>query len=142
MSGRVGRTADRKSEGPEKPPEDINFRAILLGGAILVALMVMAVVGSRFFGDFLDAERKEAVRGPEPLPGTPQVRPEPHLQRAAAEDLARLRREEEAVLKTFHLDKQTGVIRIPVERAMEILAREGLPARTEPPEGAGEGKQR
>ncbi len=134
MSAHEKERGDHGPEAPHTKPTDINFRAILISGAILVALTVLAIVASRYFGDFLDTERKGAVRGPQPLPGAPQVRPEPHLQRAPADDLARLRREEEAVLGAYRINRETGIVQIPIERAMEVLAREGLPARPESPE--------
>jgi hypothetical protein len=56
--------------------------------------------------------------------------PLPRLQTNPRADLLALRAEEDAVLQTYAwVDKTRGVVRVPIERAMEILAQRGLPAR-------------
>jgi len=63
---------------------------------------------------------------------TPDPPPEPHLQTKPPADLARMRAEENAALHRYEwVDRRAGVARIPVERAIEILAERGLPARPE-----------
>jgi len=63
------------------------------------------------------------AREREATPGTP-------LQVDAANELRRVRAAEQAVLKSYGwVDKDAGIVRIPVDRAMEILAKKGLPAR-------------
>jgi hypothetical protein len=58
--------------------------------------------------------------------------PEPRLQKAPVLDLREFRAGEDAVLHTYGwVDPEKGVVRIPVERAMEIVAKEGLPSRKE-----------
>jgi hypothetical protein len=58
--------------------------------------------------------------------------PEPRLQMDPPSELARLRAEEEKQLDGYAwVDRGTGVVRIPVERAIDILAERGLPAREE-----------
>jgi hypothetical protein len=48
-----------------------------------------------------------------------------------------LRRQEEKHLKSYGwIDREKGVAHIPIERAMEILANKGLPARKQKPSGA------
>ena len=45
-------------------------------------------------------------------------------------ELRQMRAAEEAVLNSYGwVDKDSGRVRIPIERAMEILAKKGLPAR-------------
>jgi hypothetical protein len=56
--------------------------------------------------------------------------PEPRLQVDAPNELRQMRAAEEATLNSYGwVDKEAGVVKIPVERAMEILAKKGLPAR-------------
>jgi hypothetical protein len=53
----------------------------------------------------------------------------PSLQPLPALDLARFRAEEELALGTYGwVDKDKGIVRIPIERAMGLLAERGLPA--------------
>jgi hypothetical protein len=59
--------------------------------------------------------------------------PEPRLQHAPLEDLAALHAWEGRLLTTYALlDRETGAVRIPIERAIELIAERGLPARKAP----------
>ena len=56
--------------------------------------------------------------------------PEPRLQTDPRDDLAHLRRAEDDVLQSYAwIDRNGGVVRIPIERAMELTAERGLPTR-------------
>jgi len=56
--------------------------------------------------------------------------PAPRLQPDPRADLLAQRAKEDAVLKTYGwIDKSRGIVRVPIERAIEILADRGLPAR-------------
>ena len=56
--------------------------------------------------------------------------PEPRLQSDPATDLRRWRAEEDAALRSYSwADRSRGVVRIPLERAMELVLKRGLPAR-------------
>jgi hypothetical protein len=61
------------------------------------------------------------------------------LQTTPIPDLKAIRAAEEQVLTTYGwVDRQQGVVRIPIARAMDILVQHGLPVRAEaPPESAG-----
>ncbi len=60
-----------------------------------------------------------------------QIPPEPRIQSAPLVDIWQIRAHEDAVLDSYGwVDKQTGVVRIPVDRAIDILAQRGLPVRT------------
>ena len=61
---------------------------------------------------------------------TPMVVPTPQLQINPALDFEQFRAAEDAQLNSYGwIDKQGGVIRIPIERAMDLIAERGLPAR-------------
>jgi hypothetical protein len=78
----------------------------------------------------LRREAREGDRAIHPLAAPTERAPEPRLQDRPALDLQRLRAREELQLSTYGwVDKQGGVVHIPIERAMEIVAGEGLPAR-------------
>lgn len=56
----------------------------------------------------------------------------PHLQLDPTADLKSFREHEDAELNTYGwIDRTAGVVRIPVDRAMELIAQRGLPARSE-----------
>ena len=60
--------------------------------------------------------------------------PPPRLQNYPFYDLKALRGDENRVLEHYGwVDKNAGVVRIPVERAIDVLAEKGLPYRTAAP---------
>lgn len=99
-----------------------------LGLFILVSMLAMSWMFDLFF---------ELRTSPEPtgLFDRRQLPPEPRLQTNPAVDLRQVREREEKLLHSYQwIDKESGVLRIPIERAMEILAERGLPYREEAPE--------
>jgi len=75
---------------------------------------------------------KQEVPGP---PASPVVKdrplpPTPRLQTAPYDDLTRMRATEEEKLNSYGwVDRRSGTVRIPIERAIELTAERGLPAR-------------
>ena len=58
--------------------------------------------------------------------------PEPRLQTNPRQDLSDLRAREDQLLNSYGwVDKNTGVVRIPIERAMQLIVERGLPTRSE-----------
>jgi hypothetical protein len=65
-----------------------------------------------------------------PLAQVHRVPPEPRLQSNPTIDMARWREIEQNAVSTYGwIDSQAGRLRLPVDRAMELVASEGLPAR-------------
>ena len=59
------------------------------------------------------------------------TRPLPHLQTQPLKDVYKLHLDENEKLESYAwVDKDAGVTRIPIERAMEVLLEKGFPART------------
>jgi hypothetical protein len=109
---------------------DLSLRALILfvGGLALVTGVVLLLMGW-MFGYFATLEER-ADLPPSPLAATRRPPPEPRLQVIPAEGLKAMRAEEEALLTTYGwVDRQAGIVRIPVERAIELLGERGLPAR-------------
>lgn len=109
-------------------PSDVRVRPlvwILIGAAIFSVVLSIALFGLLA----LFAGRPQIVGGPvTALTTTPASPPEPRLQTNPSEDWASLRATEEARLNSYALDPASGGVRIPIDRAIEILAEEGLPA--------------
>lgn len=78
-----------------------------------------------------------------PLPRLGREReatPQPRLQIDAHKELREMRAGEDTVLHSYGwVDREAGIVRIPVDRAMEVLASKGLPAR---PQAEKEGERR
>ncbi len=72
--------------------------------------------------------------------------PVPRLQEHPDRDLQAIRAEEDRILTTYGwVDKSRGMVRIPIEEAMKLVAEQGLPATstpkvTAPPKAGGKAK--
>lgn len=74
-------------------------------------------------------------RPPSPIAEGRQVPPSPQLQVSPAAELKRLRESEDRTLNSYGwIDRERGVARIPIDRAMDLLLEKGLPY-----EGTGDG---
>jgi len=108
---------------------DASMRNVIAFG---VALLVLIVVGLLVSEGVL---RYFEVRQPLGPPASPfeNVRtlpPAPRLQVAPVEDLARYRAAQESALNSYGwVDQKAGVVRIPIDRAIDLLLERGLPAR-------------
>jgi hypothetical protein len=113
---------------------DVNIRAILgFGAALIVVAAVVHLLIYVLFGYFT---RREQVQTPAeyPLAATQEKRepPEPRLQTDPRQDLADLRAKEDDQLTSYGwVDRNAGVVRIPIDAAMKLTLERGLPARQE-----------
>jgi hypothetical protein len=129
--------ADQHQVNPEVDHEqsDVNIRAILgFGAALIVVATVVHLLIYVLFGYF---DRREGVKVPAEYPLAASQGhhepPEPRLQTDPRQDLADMRAKEDDVLGSYGwVDKNAGVVRIPIDAAMKLTLERGLPARTEP----------
>jgi hypothetical protein len=130
-------------EGGGPVDSELDFRGILVfvGGLVAVTLVVMALmwgVAVLFKGSL---QRKDPAPPALAEAREARVPPGPNLQRNPSADLAAFRTAEEADLATWAwVDREKAIARVPVERALEIVAARGLPAPPPmpPPSPAGE----
>ena len=114
----------------------LNPRAIAIFGLALAVVVVACLIVAAWMFGFFAARRAQEDVMPSPLA---RVEPPagPVLQVNARSDLARRRAEEDTILSTYGwVDRATGAIRIPIDRAMQLLAERGLPAaggKSQPP---------
>ena len=113
---------------------DVNIRGILAFGAgLLISAVIIHFLVWLLFAYFASRESQLAVRQ-FPLAAEQQNRlpPEPRLQANPRQDLADLRRREDALLGSYGwVDKNAGIVRIPIGEAMKLTLERGLPAREE-----------
>ena len=84
------------------------------------------------FNQLLEAVVEDSPRGP--LAGIDRVVPEPRLQPAPALELEELQARWQLALESYGwVDREAGIARIPIERAMTILAERGGPNPVEGP---------
>lgn len=118
-------------ETPDYERKDIETRSTMWFGAGLVVVLMATFVAIRIFLSMLGGSQPLAKAAP------PQTDfPAPRLQTDDAADLARLRFAEETRLHAYGwVDREAGIIHLPIERAMELTVQRGLPARSSKKEG-------
>jgi hypothetical protein len=122
-------------ERPENRHEsaDVDARAV---GKFGIALALLCIASLAFvFGLF------RYFYGSEPSAHTAGAKlpPQPQLERTPVLDLQRMRQSEDEVLNSYGwVDGRNGIVRIPIDRAIDLLAQRGLPGRrtTEPQSAA------
>lgn len=129
--------------GVQYEKTDVKEGAIARAGIALVAVGLLSGVAVLWlFGALLS---REVAREPPPPPlaqASGRQPPEPRLQERPASDVDALRAEEREVLSSYGwVNEEKGVVRIPIDEAMRILARRGLPVGTSPPGTSPEGKK-
>jgi hypothetical protein len=105
---------------------DVNAFAVSAAGLAIFALVLVSVFGMWFLFNLF--AQREAAKSP-PLVSAPKLPPEPRLQASPVLDYRTLRDAEDRLLKGYGwIDPDRGIVRIPVDRALEIVAQKGLPA--------------
>ncbi len=113
---------------------DADVKPILRFLIGLGALLVLVMVGMTLFFNALESRFQRAGEDVSPLVDTVQVPPGPRLQPNPADDLRRLRTWELERLGGYGwVDQTTGVFRIPIERAKQLVVENDvLPVRRTP----------
>ena len=121
--GGSSQASDRKHEG-----EDLNVRGILIPVGCLAAAAIVIYLGLWGMLTYFDAHRKPPQASLSPLARLPQDPPPPRLQNYPPLDLADFRAREDAELTGYRwLDRKSGRVQIPIERAKELYLRENAP---------------
>jgi hypothetical protein len=111
--------------------KDASVHPIVLTGVALAGLLML--VGFIVYGMFhYLATRQMGAAIPNPLEETnpQQVPPQPRVEEHPQAELQQLRAEEDRLLSTYGwVDKQKGIVRIPIDRAMELQLQRGFPVR-------------
>jgi hypothetical protein len=140
--------AENKHHGPNQPaglpdlsnPEnrfehgDVNFKAL---SKFAIGLVITAIFSAGLvLGIFQYLLHREggvpASRIESPAQDARQLPPEPRLEETPMTDLQEMRAAEDQVLRSYGwLDQPNGIVRLPIDRAMELIAQRGLPVRKE-----------
>ena len=111
-------------------PYEERIRPVVLF-TVWLAVGTLAVLGlMKLAHDAFEREARGGSKPLHPLAAEREEPPEPRLQAMPAIDLLQFRAREDERLSTYGwVDRQAGVVHLPIERAMELVAKEGLPAR-------------
>ncbi|HLH17059.1 MAG TPA: hypothetical protein VKX45_07550 [Bryobacteraceae bacterium] len=120
--------------GTRAEHRDVNVRAVFWTGVgLLVALWIIVLLMYPLFA-FFRRERAEAEAATPAASRGLTVPPGPRLQSNPRRDLQEFRKYEEGQLNGYHwVDHARGVVSLPIERAIEILAQRGIPPQPAPP---------
>jgi hypothetical protein len=122
-------------------PDNVDTTAVALFGASLAIIGIGIYFSVWLLFGYFNSRQAAANAGAieYPLAASQETRlpPEPRLQIDPRGDLRAMRDEEDKLLESYQwVDKNAGVVRIPIEQAMKLTIQRGLPARP-----AAQGKQ-
>lgn len=117
--------SDEKAHpGAEQLRKDVNVGALYKFLIVLAIVCILALIG--MWGTFVFLNGQAAARDPQlsPLAVKPDtLPPDPILQVNEPADLKKIQEAEEQILKSYAwIDKEKGIVRIPIEEAIRIVA--------------------
>jgi len=115
----------RRAVGHE--PSDVNLRRLVLIGVVIA--VIGGLTSAALYGLFVFLlAQPPAAQPPSGLGIAQPSPPAPRLQTDPVADWQALQATEEATLHTYSwADRAAGKVRIPIDRAMDLLAQRGLP---------------
>lgn len=109
---------------------DVDALSIFGFGAGLIVVLLAALLVVRVLFGVLAVSTPTIA--PDPMTAGQETRlpPEPRLQQTPREDLRAFRTGEDELLNRYEwVDRQAGVVRIPIAEAMKLTVQRGLPSR-------------
>jgi hypothetical protein len=138
--------SEKNRENPDVrfEKEDVNETSTFWFGVGILVVMVVTAFATKPLYDLL-AERETATQPPAAYEAdadpTLLEPPGPRLQVRPEIELAAFRAQEDAILSSYAwVDKEQGIVRIPVEEAMRLVVERGMPVFPSSP-GEGEGEE-
>jgi hypothetical protein len=124
------RSRDAEPAGRGHEERDVPLRPLIISGVCLVVLAGLSLLAMWLLFDYFAARQMRLETGLHPLLETRQLPPEPRLQVSPQQDTREILTNERSILHSYGwVDPQAGIVRIPIGRAIELLAERGLPAR-------------
>ena len=116
------------SNGRGHEERDVAFKYVAGAGIGMIVLIIISVSGMRLLFDYYLAREIRLSPAANPLAASrPKEPPAPRLLPKPIEQLRRLRSEENVTLESYGwVDRSQGIVRIPIDRAMELVAERGL----------------
>lgn len=126
-------TESIRNDGVRHERRDANIPALAaFGAAIVLSVGLVMIFSLLLFKAFMHA--LPAAAPDTPFASSRPLPPEPRLETAPRLDLSIYLDEQRSQLATYGwTDRQNGIVRIPIERAMQLLLQQGLPTRAASP---------
>lgn len=131
---------DGRNEEAEFEHEDLSAKSVLLSLVGLAVVCVLVVVGLKGMYSYLDKSETQHQPAQSPLvqqtttdtrtvePGDITKFPQPRLETHETAEINAFRLQEAQILHSYGwVDEKAGVVRIPIDRAMELIVQRGLP---------------
>ncbi len=114
---------------------DAKVKPLFYAALVLAAITALSMAAMVWLFDFLDSRNASAARERSPLADTVERPAAPKLQARPIDEIDLLRRSQTSFLEDYAwVDPEQGVVRIPVERAIEIISeKQLLPVREQSP---------
>ena len=114
--------------GPGHETGDVNVWAIGKFAFALVAIIAVSLM--LLIGLFKYFQTRDQANPTAVSVDPTKLFPEPRLQRTPIPDLKTVRADEDRTLSTYGwVDPQKNVVRVPIDVAIDLLAKKGLPSR-------------
>ena len=122
---------------------DVHVRPLAWLGVGLAMLILISMVAVKGIFVFLDRQLARKDVAPSPMmTQRPLQPPEPRLQTTPVPNRKLIVEQESKQLNTYGwVDSKSGVVRIPVDQAMKLLAERGLPAKDDSSQQSAAGGQ-
>jgi hypothetical protein len=119
-------TVEHSPNGAGHEQSEVSVRLIVVSLAFLAVftfLVFVLVIGifNYLHSEYRTAEAERLAR--------PVIPPEPRIEAEPFRQLQTLRAREDHILNSYAwVDQKAGIVRIPVDRAIDLLAQQGLPS--------------
>jgi hypothetical protein len=118
--------------GRRRELSDVQVRPIATCAVGLVILTGVVLLLTGWLLNYFAARQAELDVPASPLAVAQEKPPEPRLEVVLDQVLREVRADEDALLHSYGwVDRQAGIVRIPIDRAMTLLTERGLPVRIE-----------
>lgn len=113
---------------------DISVRGVLIAGFGVLLCTIGIVVAMHLLFSYMRSAKLRDTAPASPLQSRiDRLPPEPRLQTAPQQDYQTMRFEADWKLHHYQwIDRQKGIVGIPIDRAMDLIGRRGIPASTLP----------
>ncbi|HEV3163034.1 MAG TPA: hypothetical protein VGZ22_03255 [Isosphaeraceae bacterium] len=115
----------------EHEASDVNVRLIALSGALALVFGVLIHFLLGALMNYFSEQQSSTIGATRPLSDILWQASEPRLQVDPAAELTKKRTKEDVVLNSYGwVDRKRGIVRIPIDNAIELRLKQGMPARS------------